>query len=423
MNHSRTPSSPSAARTGVARGLLLLLLAACLALAGFVAGVAAMWALGPQVRQAVSHIVPTLQQQSALEQQREEGADLLWEIWDTLNKYYIHPEEIEPQKLIYGAASGMVATLGDRHTTFVEPIPASILDEDMQGSFEGIGATVELVEGKVTIVRPLPDSPALQAGLLPGDVILAVNDISLEGKSLLESIRIIRGPRGTVARLLVQRQGVDEPFIVAVKRAKVELPNLEAKILDGNVAYLRIAEFNALSANQVRSALRELLTSKPVGIIFDLRDNPGGYLQMAIEVASEFLPRGAVIVQEQERDKPIRERTVQRNGLATDLPLVVLVNEGSASASEIVAGAIQEHGRGILIGMPTYGKGSVQLTQTLQDGSSLRVTIAKWLLPSGRNLDGDGIVPDIEVPLTPEDIVAGRDPQLQRAVERLLGKE
>jgi carboxyl-terminal processing protease len=404
--------------------LLLLLVAAFLALAGFVAGVATMWLVGPQVRQVVSLVLPGAQHSPQLDERtREERAELLWEIWDTLDRAYLHPEDIDPEKMIYGAASGMVATLGDQHTTFVEPIPASILDEDMQGSFEGIGATVELVEGRVTIVRPLPDSPAIEAGLLPGDVILAVNDVSLEGKTLLESIRVIRGPRGTMARLLIQRQGIAEPFIVAVKRAKVELPNLEAKILDGNVAYLRISEFNALSANQVRTALRDLLTSKPVGIVFDLRDNPGGYLQMAIEVASEFLPKGAVIVREQERDKPLRERTVQRVGLATEIPLVVLVNGGSASASEIVAGAIQEDGRGILVGTPTYGKGSVQLTHTLQDSSSLRVTIAKWLLPSGRNLDGDGIVPDIEAPLTPEDILAGQDPQLQRAVGYLLGED
>ena len=354
---------------------------------------------------------------------RKERAELLWEIWDILEREYIDPTAIQIDHMIHGAAAGMVASLGDPPTVFVEPVSATILNDDMQGSFEGIGATVDMVEGRLVIVRPLPNSPALKAGLKAGDVILAVNGESLEAKSLMAAISMIRGPRGTVVRLLVERKGVEGPFIVPVTRDKVELPIIETHTLEGHVAYLHLSEFNAVAPTKVRDALDELLAQDPKGLILDLRGNPGGFLQSAVEVAGEFLPRGTLILTEQERDKPIREFRVKRLGLATRVPLVVLVDGSSASASEIVAGAIQESKRGILVGSKTYGKGSVQNTHSLRDGSSLRVTVAKWYLPSGRNLDGNGLDPDLPVERTPEDVAAERDPQLDAAVAYLLSAE
>ncbi len=419
---SRTPSQ-SGSRPRPLRGILLVFLAAALLVTGFGGGVITMWFVGPQVRQAAEAAFPALRAQTEQQQGLEGRLDILRQAWDILDREFIEPERLDPDKMIHGAAAGMVNALGDPHTLFVEPISAAIMDEDMQGSFEGIGATVEMVEGKLTIVRPLPNSPAYHAGLLAGDIILSVDDEPLEGKTLIEAIRLIRGPAGTTVRLLVQREGVAEPFVVSVTRAKVELPNYEAKMLEGQVAYLQLSEFNALASQQVHSALRDLLTQKPVGLILDLRDNPGGYLHIAVQVASEFLPMNAIILQEEQRDRPTQVYRVRTKGLATEIPLVVLVNGGSASASEIVAGAIQEAKRGTLIGTKTYGKGSVQNTHTLSDGSSLRVTIAKWLLPSGRGLDGDGLVPDIEVPFTLEDAAAHRDPQLERALAFLLHKE
>lgn len=383
---------------------------------GFGSGAAVVWFVRQGNLPALGGNVPAESSEATVWAQ---GNALLQEIRDILRKEYIEPEKVDDQKMIYGAATGMVAALGDPHTSFVEPAMAEILDEDMQGSFEGIGATVNMEDGQFVIVRPMPGSPAEKAGLKAGDHILAVDGVSLEGLTLTESITRIRGPRGSVVRLLVQREGVPEPFEIEVTRDKIVIETVEYRMLEGNIAYVRLTEFNAVAAEQLDAALKELITEDTAGLVFDLRDNPGGYLQMAVAVASEFLPQGALILTERVRDEADREFRVQGTGRAVDVPLVVLVNGGSASASEIVAGAIQEHGRGILVGETTYGKGSVQQTHTLQDGSSLRVTVARWLLPNGKNLDGDGIVPDVEVVLTPEDYEAGNDPQLDTACELL----
>lgn len=390
-----------------------------LVVVSFAAGMGVMWVIGPQVREAVAS-AESKPDANTTAPSREDQVALLRQVWSILDQEYVDPEALDQEKMGYGAVSGLVSAIGDPHTSFVEPKPAAILNEDMQGSFEGIGATVNMIEGKVVVVRPLPNSPAIQAGLVEGDIILEVDDVSLEGKTLIEAITLIRGPKGTTVKLLVQREGVAEPFTVEVTRDKVELLTVESRMLDNNIAYLSLSEFNAVSEQKVHEALQELLKNDPRGLVFDLRGNPGGYLQMSVEIAGEFLPRDALVLTDRERDKPEKEFRVRGNGLATDIPLVVLVNGNSASASEIVAGAIRDHKRGVLIGEKTYGKGSVQNTHALDDGSSLRVTIAKWYLPNGDNLDGNGITPDIEVPLTPEDLAAQRDPQLDRAVAYLL---
>jgi carboxyl-terminal processing protease len=412
---------PQRRANGVWRALVSLILTLALLGVGFAAGVTVMWFVGPQVHQAVAALSST---PASAEKQvsREESLKLLLQVWSLLEKEYIDPEAIKQDKMVYGAAEGMVATLGDPHTTFVEPQTANILEQDMQGSFEGIGASVDMVDGKLTIVRPLPNSPALKAGLLPGDVVLEVDGQALTGKTLIESISLIRGPHGTTVNLRIQRKDTSEPFMVALVRDKVESPTVESKMLEDNqIAYVRLAEFNAISKDKVHAALADLLRNKPKGLIFDLRGNPGGYLQMAIEIASEFLPRDTLVVSDHERDQPAQEFRVTRAGLATDIPLVVLINGGSASASEIVAGAIRDNQRGKLIGEQSFGKGSVQNTHKLEDGSSLRVTIARWYLPGGTNLEeAKGIPPDIQVPYTKEDVAAGQDPQLQRAVDYLL---
>jgi carboxyl-terminal processing protease len=289
----------------------------------------------------------------------------------------------------------------------------------MQGSFEGIGATVEMRDGELVIVRPLPNSPALEAGLQAGDAILSVDGEPLEGKDIMEAISLIRGPKGTAVELLVRRKGKEESFVVSVKREKVDLPTVESRMIK-DVAYIRLTEFNAAAKERMHRDLEELFEQDPVGLVLDLRGNPGGYLNEAVDVASEFLPKGVLLLTERQRGKDEKEYRVKQAGIATEIPLVVLVNEGSASASEIVAGSIRDNDRGTLIGQQTFGKGSVQNTHTLQDGSSLRVTVARWYLPDGQNLDGNGITPDIQVPLTAEEAAADKDPQLDRAVEYLM---
>jgi carboxyl-terminal processing protease len=405
--------------------LVILALAGAVILAlGFASGATAMWfAAGRPGLSGSGSSGESVASTEPVEPEmtREEANTLLDEIWDIVEDEYVDPDELETTQLYRGAAAGLVAAVGDPHTVYVEPVTATVLEEDLQGTFEGIGATVKLEDGLVIIGRPLPNSPAEAAGLQPGDVILEVDGASLEGLGLYDAVGLIRGPKGTVVRLLIRREGVDEPFIVPVTRDRVESPVIASEMLEGDIAYLQLADFNAQVPRLLRDELRELVRQNPRGIILDLRGNPGGYLHVGVQVASEFLAYNSVVLHEIRRDaaEPV-DHLASRGGLATDLPLVVLVNGGSASASEIVAGAIRDNQRGVLIGTPTYGKGSVQSTHTLPDGSGLRVTISRWQLPSGDQLDGTGIEPDIMVDLTTEDWTEGRDPQRDRAVEYLL---
>jgi carboxyl-terminal processing protease len=404
-------------------GVLVFVVGLILLLTGFAAGLGTAWVVAPEVRAAITNVLPETVTPSPDPATRQERLDFLVDIWTILEREYVYPEALDDEEMVYGAAAGLVSSLGDPHTVFVEPLPASIMQEDMQGSFEGIGATVEMVNGRIVIVRPLADSPALRAGLRSGDVIAQVDGQSMEGKTLLEGITLIRGPRGTVVHLLIEREGLDELLEVEVTRDRVELPILEAEILPDGIAYLRLTEFNAVSERRLHTALEDLLSEEPVGLILDLRGNPGGYLQMSVDIASEFLERNTLILSERERDKAVKEYRVRRDGLATDIPLVVLVDGSSASAAEIVAGAIQDNERGILVGERTFGKGSVQNSHALRDGSSLRVTIARWYLPGGETLDGEGILPDIQVGRTVDDLAEGVDPQLDRAIAYLLNGE
>ncbi|HOU12482.1 MAG TPA: S41 family peptidase [Anaerolineae bacterium] len=320
--------------------------------------------------------------------------------------------------LAYGAIRGMLLTLDDPYTSFIDPQVSAILNEDASGTFEGIGAMVNMRDdGYLEIASLIPGQPAEAAGVLPGDIILAVGDQSIVGLGLYEAISYIRGPAGTEAVLKIARPDVEEPIIITVVRAKIEVPVVDYKMLENDIAYVRLTEFDANAADKVNDALKELLAKKPKGLIFDLRANPGGWLDQAIKVSDIFLGKGLVAI---ERDSSGGEqRFYSYNGdLGEDIPMVVLVNAGSASASEIVAGALQDRERAVLIGTKTLGKGSVQRPNDLQDGSQLRVTIARWFTPKDKSIHGDGLEPDIEVEY-PRDTPVGEDPQLDRAVEYL----
>jgi carboxyl-terminal processing protease len=344
---------------------------------------------------------------------------VFWEAWHLIESEF-YGELPTMQEVTYGAIRGVLVALGDDGTSFIDPERAAVMREDITGGFEGIGAVVNMLpNGRLTIVEPLPGRPAAQAGLQPGDLVLQVDDTPIQNMTLIEAVSLIRGPAGSTVRLTILRRGVKEPFEVAIVRARIEIDVVESRMLDGDIAYVRLAEFNAKATKELQEALRELLAQEPTGLIFDLRSNPGGYLQTSVEVTSQFIDEGLALTEKGRGDLE-REYRVESGGLATEVPLVVLVNAGSASASEIVAGAIQDSGRGILIGERTFGKGSVQLPHTLSDGSELRVTIARWFTPKGREIQGVGIIPDIEVELTLEDLEAGHDLQLERAVEYLL---
>ena len=349
---------------------------------------------------------------------------VFWEAWHLIEEDFYSPEaNLDPQAMTYGAIRGALASLGDRNTSFAEPTYTAILDEDMGGSFEGIGASVNMQDGNLIVVRLLPDTPALAAGLLSGDVIAEVDGQSVRGMDLLEAIALIRGPEGTTVRLTIERlaEGESDPkvFDVDIVRKKIEHVTVESRMLEFDIAYLRLNDFNSPSADKVRKALRELLKENPEGLIFDLRDNPGGYLQSAVSVASQFIDEG-VILYERGREGSEQEYPSNGKGLATDIPLVVLVNGGSASASEIVAGAIQALERGVLIGSQTLGKGSIQVSHHLSDGSSLHVTVAYWFTPDDEQIDVKGLTPDFVVEPTAEDVTAGRDPALDRAQQYLV---
>jgi carboxyl-terminal processing protease len=345
--------------------------------------------------------------------------DIFWEAWDVLQGSFYGdlPQESE---LPYAAIQGVIDATGDPYTAFLDPLRAEILRTDLQGGFEGIGATVRLrPDGQLEIVQPLPGWPASRAGLQARDAVLEIDGVEVQGMSLYEAIAAIRGSAGTTVRLLIEREDVEEPFVIEVERARIELPAVESRMLEGNIGYVRLSEFGEMATDELRDALRELQANDLRGLVFDLRGNRGGFLSVAVEVTSQFVGDGPILL---ERFKDGRERQypAQSGGLALDVPLVVLVDGGSASASEIAAGAIQDSGRGVLIGATTLGKGSVQMVHVLSDGSELRVTFAQWFTPEGRGIHGEGLEPDIQVELTQEDMLAERDPQLERAVEYLL---
>jgi carboxyl-terminal processing protease len=348
----------------------------------------------------------------------EEFFGIFWEAWDILEQGF-YGELPERDELPYAAIEGVIASTGDPYTAFLDPMQAEILRTDLQGGFEGIGATVRLsVDGRLLVVQPLPGWPAIEAGLRAGDIVLEVDGEELLGMSLYEAISLIRGPAGTSVRLLVEREEVDDAFTIEITRARIELPSVESRMLEDNLGYVRLRDFGQTAGREIEKALKELDANELDGLIFDLRGNRGGYLSVAVEVTSEFVGEGPVLI-ERFKDGQERRYPVELGGRALDVPLVVLVDGGSASASEIAAGAIQDTGRGVLIGTTTLGKGSVQTVHDLSDGSELRVTVARWFTPNDREIHGVGLEPDIEIELTEQDILDERDPQLDRAIEYL----
>lgn len=347
---------------------------------------------------------------------------LLNEVWGLLQKEY-YGELPQGKNPTYAAIDGLVNSLGDKHTVFLNPERADAFNTSLQGQFEGIGAQVDLADGGGIILKYLyADQPAEKAGLHVGDVVIAIDGSDATSLSLQEAVGRIRGPAGTTVRLTVRRDQ-DPPFDVTITRARIEIPIVSSKTLgDGKIAYVALAEFSSDSSIRLADALKASLQTKPAGLILDLRGNGGGLLSEAINIGSLFIPDGNIVI---ERFKDGSERTHPRQGdyLLGKTPFVILVDGGTASASEIVAGAVQDAGTGVLIGEKTYGKGSVQQPNQLSDGSQLNVTIAHWFTPKDRGIEGAGLQPDVTIPFTQADVDAKRDPQLDRAVQFLLNGE
>lgn len=348
---------------------------------------------------------------------KEIDFDLFWQVWNDIKNSYV-TQPIDETKLFYGAMRGMVSAIGDPYSDFFDPETAAAFDQELSGSFSGIGVEIGKRDGTIVVIAPLEGSPGARAGLKPGDIILAIDKQDALDMPLDQAVSLIRGEEGTPVELLVLEKGGSEPRSVSVTRQKIEHVGLRWSYQDG-LAVLKLSGFDSETDALLNTFIREVEARDDVrGIVLDLRNDPGGYLEMAIEVASEWIEEGVVV---RERDNTGEERQHQARGRArlAKFKTVVLVNEGSASASEIVAGALQDYGVATLVGQTTFGKGSVQKYESLEDGSAFKLTVAKWFTPEGRAIDEIGITPDVEVDLTEQDFNADRDPQMQKALEIL----
>lgn len=340
---------------------------------------------------------------------------LFWEAWGVLNRQYIL-EPLDGKKMVYGAVSGMTDALGDPYTVFLTPEENQQFLKDLDGVFSGIGAEIGYRDGLVVIVAPLKDSPAAKAGLLPKDKIIKIDDMEVRGVGVDAVIGMIRGEKGKAVKIQILRD--EEVLDFEIIRDTIINKTVSWNMKDGQIAYISINQFNTDTALELESYADEILMKNPKGIILDLRSNPGGSLESVIEVAGKFIKKGGVVMIEKTNDKEKLHRA--RGGQFFEgLPMVVLVNQGSASAAEILAGALQDHKLAILVGKNTFGKGVMQEITNLYDGSALKVTVAEWLTPSGRNINKVGISPDVEVDYSLENYEKEQDPQLDMALERI----
>lgn len=345
----------------------------------------------------------------------------LSEAWELIHRYYVD-QPVDDVLLIQGALRGMVDALGDMHSSYQDPEQLEESNMDLRGEYEGIGAYVNTDGEYLTITEPIPGSPAEKAGLLPGDQIIAIDGEDMTGTLPAVARMKVLGPRGSQVILTIQRENVEEPFDVEIERASIKVPTIEGEILEGNIAYIKIRSFSDQTDEDLNTLLKELLSKEPVGLIIDVRNNPGGLLRTAVSITSEFLKDG-VVLSEVYADGTRDVHEVTKGGLATEIPLVVLVNEYSASASEVLAGAIQDYERGVLIGKTTFGKGSVQnIIPLSNDQGAVRLTIARWLTPKERQINEIGLEPDILVEMTEEDYANDLDPQLDKALEYFQNK-
>lgn len=343
-----------------------------------------------------------------------------WESWDIVHDYYID-QPVDDTNMMRGAIQGMLESLGDQHTSYMDPNQYMQANIPMDGEYEGIGAWVDTTAEYLTIISPMPNSPAEEAGLLPGDQVIKIDGEDMTGIDGSLVIRKVLGPADSTVVLTILREGEAELFDVTIVRAKISVPSVVSRMLEDQVGYVQIVTFGIDTRDELREQLEELLAENPSGLIVDFRSNGGGYLQTAVEVASEFIGEGIILYEDYGPDEDILEFGAIKGGLATDIPLVVLVNGGSASASEIVAGAIQDLNRGPLVGTTTFGKGSVQNWIELDNNQgAIRVTIARWLTPNNRQIHEIGLTPDYLVEFTEQDLLDELDPQLDRAIEVLL---
>lgn len=345
---------------------------------------------------------------------------VFWQAWNKIQEYHLRADEFSAQDMIYGAIKGLAENLGDAHTTFFSAEEAVQFQEGLSGEFGGIGAELETRNRQIMVIAPLKNTPAERAGLLPRDIIIRAGDIELLGKTVQEAVKIIRGEPGTVIKLIVSREGIAGTKEIEITREVIILPIVEWELKDDNIAYIQIMNFGQNAPFAFRRVAREIIDRNPRAIILDLRNNPGGYLETAVNLAGWFIERGEVVVKERYATRQDRVFYSHGNAELENFPLIILVNKGTASAAEIMAGAIRDVNGTRLIGETTFGKGTVQTLEELKDGSVLKITVAHWVTPGGHIIEGEGLSPDIiiERPTRGANDTQ-EDPQLNKALEIL----
>ncbi|MDD3066480.1 MAG: S41 family peptidase [Candidatus Gracilibacteria bacterium] len=352
-----------------------------------------------------------------------EDLKMFWQVWEKVKEKYVDVEKLDAEKMMYGAMRGIVESLGDPHSEFMDPEESKEFLNSLEGSLTGIGAEVGMRDGMLVIVSPLRGSPAEKAGLLPGDNIFKIDGEITSNLSITEAVQKIRGEANTKVTLTIFRQGEVESRDVIITRAFIDIDSVVVTKREDGIAIATVSTFAEDTAAEFKKALVTLAAEKPKGVILDLRFNGGGFLDAAIEMASDLMTEGPV-VKIHERGKADKIVGVTGYSILPQTPLVVLINEGSASSSEILAGALRDNGRAKIFGKKSFGKGTVQeLIQDFADGSILRVTVAKWFTPAGTDVTAEGIHPDFEVELSAKDFFAGNDTQLNAAAKYLLTGE
>jgi len=351
-------------------------------------------------------------------QPEEIDFSLFWEAYHKLQEKFVDKGKFDIEKIIYGAISGMVKSLEDPYTVFLKPEETKRFIEDVKGTFEGVGMEIDIRKGQLQVISPLEGTPAQSAGLRAGDKIIKINDKPTMDMTIEEAVNLIRGPKGSEVTLTIFREEWEKTKEIKIVRAVIEVPSLKWEIKNENIAYLKLYQFSEKASFDFRIAAIEILNSPAQKIILDLRNNPGGYLEVAQEISGWFLKRGEIVVIEDFGAR--KERNIykaQGNASLVGFPVVILINQGSASGSEILAGALRDNRDILLIGEKSFGKGSVQELERLSEGSSLKITVAKWLTPKGELITDKGLEPDIKLEMTEEDYEEGKDPQLDKAIE------
>ncbi len=371
------------------------------------------------VKQQITGADGTVQMEKVLNLNRSlNHSDLdftqFWDVWDRIKSKYVK-QPVTEQDMFYGAIQGMVASLGDPYSLYFPPKAADEFSKDLSGELEGIGAEIGVKNNQLLVVSPLPDSPAEKAGLRPGDKILDIDKVSTFGMDVNTAVDKIRGKADTQVVLTITRDGLTKSFEVTITRSKINVPSILFSVKPNNVAYLRVMQFNGDTNGQLDKAIKQIQTRGMKGIVLDLRNNPGGYLDSAIYMGSEWITSG-VVVSEKGRDGQSNNHETEGQHRLAGIKTIVLVNKGSASASEIVSGALQDTKNAILIGEQTFGKGSVQDFETFPDGSALKLTVAEWYTPNGVNINKAGIKPDIEIKEDWDKEKIGEDVVLSKAL-------